>query len=453
MSQMRWTTALGRAMVVLTLLMTVAALRPAAADAQAPETSVTTRDPAGITFAVRSSMPSGLKSARLEYFVANPDGNVGGGGDGTIAGGDASFTLQTNGNQRYIPVGSVLKYYWVLTPNEGAQITTPEQDYLFLDGRFTWKSRSDGPVTVWWYGNADAKALTALNAAKASLEQTGALLEANVTYPIRLVVYVSEDEGRPAKRPTSPTFDAQIQTGGQRVAPDLVFVFANDVDVVRHEVAHIVTHLAGDGPAPMPAWLDEGVAVYSQTQPGFGYTSGVQGAIATDRAFSLRSINSPTGNPNLVNVFYGQSWSTVKYLVDTHGQAKFAELFRVLKAGARIDDGLMRVYGFNQDGLYNAWREKNGLKPVAVTQIEVPGAAAAQATRAPLGVPSGGLTSGATMEAGGGGTASSGSDGAEASNGDSSRTAAIAVLGVTLLLAVALGGGGFYLLRSKRGEA
>jgi hypothetical protein len=435
---------------VLALL--ASAVAPRQASAQAPEQSVTTRDPASITFAVRSSIPSGLKSARLEYLVENPRGAVGGGGEGTVAGTDASFTLQANGNQRYIPVGSMLRYHWVLTPNDGAVVTTPEERFLFMDGRFRWQERSDGPVTVWWYGNSESKALVALREGKVALEQTSTLLNVQVDYPIRLVVYASEEEGRPAKRPQSPTFDAQVSTGGQRVGSDLVFVFDNNVDVVRHEVAHIVTHVAGDGPAPMPAWLDEGTAVYAQAQPGFGYTSGVAGAISTDRTFSLRSINSPTGNPNLVNVFYGQAWSTVKYLVDTHGQAKFAELFRVMLEGARIDDALTRVYGLNQDSLYNAWREKNGLKPVAATDIEVPGQAAAQATRPPLGVPRGDISGAAPTTAAGaaGNPTGSSAETSGASGGDSSRTAAIAVLGVTVLLAAGLGGGGFYLLRSKR---
>jgi hypothetical protein len=397
---------------------------------------------------VRSSIPSGLKSARLEYLVENPRGAVGGGGDGTVAGSDASFTLQANGNQRYIPVGSMLRYHWVLTPNDGAPVTTAEEQFLFMDGRFRWQERTDGQMTVWWYGNSESKALVALREGKAALEQTSALLNVQVDYPVRLVVYASEEEGRPAKRPQSPTFDAQVSTGGQRVGSDLVFVFDNNPDVVRHEVAHIVTHVAGDGPAPMPAWLDEGTAVYAQTQPGFGYTSGVSGAISSDRTFSLRSINSPTGNPNLVNVFYGQAWSTVKYLIDTHGEQKFADLFRVLREGARIDDALQRVYGVNQDGLYNAWREKNGLKPVAATDIEVPGAAAAQATRPPLGVPRGDIAGAApTTEAGTEGS-SGGSSAATSDGGGSSRTAAIAVLGVTILLAAGLGGGGFFLLRS-----
>ena len=74
---------------------------------------------------------------------------------------------------------------------------------------------------------------------------------------------------RPLPLHVLPTFDSQVMTGGQRVAPDVLFVFANDGDVVRHEVAHIVTHVAGDGAfSNIPSWLDEGTAVYAQRSAG-----------------------------------------------------------------------------------------------------------------------------------------------------------------------------------------
>jgi hypothetical protein len=233
--------------------------------------------------------PSALKGAKFDYLVksptrTNPDNAVGGSGDGLIAGTDASFALQTNNGQRYIPVGSIFKYHWTLTGDDGQQSTTPDTEYLFLDGRFEWKSQQDGPVTVYYYGSNDGTALNALRASKASIDDTSKLLEQPLPYPIRLVVYKSEDDGRPAKVPTSPTFDAQVQTGGERVAPDLILVFANDVDVVRHETAHIVTHVAGDGPfTSLPSWLDEGTAVYEETDPGPDFRAGLNFAIQSTR--------------------------------------------------------------------------------------------------------------------------------------------------------------------------
>ncbi len=53
----------------------------------------------------------------------------------------------------------------------------------------------------------------------------------------------------------------------------------------------------------------------------------------------------------------------MKYLNDTYGPEKFAQLFAEIKGGKRIDAALEAVYGFDQDGLDNEWRAANGLAP------------------------------------------------------------------------------------------
>lgn len=430
--------------------------RPARAQAiQTSNATVTSKDPGSITFAVRVSAPGGLKSARLDYQVRNPDGSVGGGGNANVTNGneqDLSFTLTTRDAQRYIPVGSKFTYRWQLVGNDGATVQTNEEQYLFLDGRYQWRSQTDGQVTVYWYGTNEVSATAALQASKSSLQDTGALLETNVPYDIRVIVWRSEDEGKLAMRSQSATFDAQIETGGQRVAPDILFVFDNVPDVVRHEAGHIVTHVAGDGPfSSVPSWLDEGTAVYMQKSPG-GYEPAVRAAIQSNRTLSLRSMQTSPTRPEDVNLFYGQSWSTVKFLIDEFGRPKFAQLYRTIKTGSRIDDALQSTYGFNQEGLYNAWRQKNGLQPVATSVPSTNGTAVAEGTRAPLGVPTssgGGSTSnqpGSTPATSGGNTSVT----EDGSDGGSNTTTAVLVLGVTVALAVALAGGGFYLMRKRR---
>jgi hypothetical protein len=450
-----WLAAAAFAVVVLTAVAAPIA-RPAHAQAiQTSNASVTSKDPNSIVFAIRATAPGGLRSARLEYSVRNPDGSVGGGGNATVTSGneqDLTFTLTTRDAQRYIPVGSRFTYRWQLVGNDGATFATNEEEYLFLDGRYQWRSQTDGQVTVYWYGTNDVSATAALQASKSSLQDTGALLETNVPYDIRVLVWRSEDEGKLAMRQQSATFDAQIETGGQRVAPDILFVFDNVPDVVRHEAGHIVTHVAGDGAfASVPSWLDEGTAVYMQRSPG-GYEPAVRAAIQSNRTLSLRSMQTSPTRPEDVNLFYGQSWSTVKFLIDEYGRPKFAQLYKAIKTGARIDDALQSTYGFNQEGLYNAWRAKNGLQPVPTSGPSTNGTAVAEGTRAPLGVPT--SSSGSTNSQPGSTPATSGGDTAtteDDSDGGSNTTTAILVLGITVALAVALGGGGFALMRRRRG--
>jgi len=82
----------------------------------------------------------------------------------------------------------------------------------------------------------------------------------------------------------------------------------------------------------------------------------------------VRQITSSPGDPDAVNLFYGQSWSLVKYLNDAYGPEQFARLFAEIKGGKRIDPALKAVYGFDQDGLDNEWRAANGLPPRATPE-------------------------------------------------------------------------------------
>jgi hypothetical protein len=64
-----------------------------------------------------------------------------------------------------------------------------------------------------------------------------------------------------------------------------------------------------------------------------------------------------------VSLFYGQSWALVAFLVETYGEERFAAFFRAYASGASDDEALTQVYGLDQDGLENAWRESVGLPP------------------------------------------------------------------------------------------
>lgn len=443
------------AIVVFGALLPVTAARAGTIDVG--ESREFTENPESLTFSVRVTAPAGLASATLVYKVLNPDGNVGGSGEASFTPGeetDVTFTLETKSNRRYIPVGSIFRYRWELVDQDGATAVTEDREYLFLDGQFNWQSATAGVVTVYWYGGNATRAQAMLQAANGTLDRVGALLESEVPYAVRILVWASPDDGDLARRARGSTFDSQVTTGGQRVAPDLLLVFVPDPDIVRHEVGHIVTHVAGDGPfTQLPSWVDEGVAVWAQSSVGLGYSSALDFAVRTDNVFSLRSMQAASGNVGDVNIFYGQSYSVVDYLITQYGQAQFAEFFRVSRAGSPIDRALEQVYGVDQNGLYNEWRIANGLDAV-----EIPSAGAVvplpqtEATVPPLTIPTSVSQPVATpaTSAGEAPTAAATTAAAAVTADDSSAAAAIAVALVAALVAAILGGGGVVLLRRSR---
>ena len=268
-------------------------------------------------------------------------------------------------------------------------------------------------------------------------------------YPVRVVVWRNTADSKAAQQPRGSSFDAQIITGGSRVSPDLIHIYdplGEFVDVTRHESAHLVTKVAGDGPfTSIPSWLDEGTAVYAQSSPGGGYTTGLQQAIRADQTLRLRSMAAPTNQPGLVDLFYGQSWSTVKFMVDSYGRAQFAAVFKAVKSGSPIDEALQQVLGVDQDGLYNAWRKSVGLAPINFPPVPKATAASAQATQPPLRIPTS-VTAADSAGTGGGGGAEAAA--AASTSGGSSLTAII-VGAVTVLLAGGLGLLGLRLARRR----
>lgn len=431
------------------------------------DSNVRSEDPRSIRFSTRVNATANLESAELVYVVSNPDGNIGGSGQVNVSPGsvlDLVFELQTINAQRYIPVGSELTYHWEVTDADGVTEISAEERFTFLDGRFDWQSISENGITVYYYSSVD-HAERALQATQAGINQTEELLQVEVGYPVKVVVWRNESEGAMAQRPRGATFEATVITGGSRVSPDLLHVYdalSSFTDVVRHEAAHIVTHVAGDGPfAQVPSWLDEGTAVYAQADPGSGYLSGVNFAVQTDTTFRLRAINSPVNEAQQVNQFYGQAWSTVDYLVRTYGEQRFADLYATIFAGADIEGALEEVYGFNSDGLYNEWREDQGLSPIEFAAIDDSGFAPTEATVAPFGAPT--AIGSAPPSSGGSGAGAEGgatttpdrepTDSTVDAADDGGGSSGLIVLIVAAIVALLLGGGAFALLRRPAGRA
>jgi hypothetical protein len=71
--------------------------------------------------------------------------------------------------------------------------------------------------------------------------------------------------------------------------------------------------------------------------------------------------------PDKANLAYNQSYSVVKYLIETHGQEKMTSLLTLLRDGTAIDDALQQTYGFNTDQLEDAWRQAVGAQPRVVS--------------------------------------------------------------------------------------
>ncbi len=364
-----------RSCALLLALFAVAALALGAKPSSAQGLSVTDGGaqndfPDGIEFRVSAQSDEPIESVRLRYTVL-PDGTAASGVPDFEPATSVSTTFTLAGNEPprvYLPPGTRIDYHWEVEDAAGDVATTPEKAFVYEDTRFHWTTLEANGVVLHYYSGSEADAQAMLDVAREALDGMSSLLSATVEFPVNVRIYASVEDMRPALQSRSESYEARIITAGERVSSDTVLVLGNvSFSTLRHELTHVVTAIAGEGPfGNLPAWLDEGTAVYAQGDPeGFGST--VQRAIDRGNVLSVRSITSYQGDPDKVNLFYGQSWSLVSYLVDTYGEEKFAQLFAEIKRGHTTDDALETVYGFDQDGLDNEWRVSVGLPPLENT--------------------------------------------------------------------------------------
>jgi len=332
--------------------------------------------PDGIVFKVDFQSEEPVKEVRFRYAIA-PDGSRAYGVPDCSGVTDVqcTFDLESNAQNFLIP-GVEITYYWQVKDHAGQTTETEQGRYMYEDDRFDWQNLSEGGLTVWFYDASEDDVRELLTAGRETLERMGALLGTTLDHPVKVFVYDSAQDMEPVvlARQTSP--DEGSITLGEVVVSDTAVV-ARDfspLDILRHELTHIVMRSAVSGPfGALPAWLEEGVAVYGQSQPMPDMEAALQSAIENNRPFTVRSLSSASaGDGGNVSLFYGQSYSVVRYLIDEHGEEKFRALLAAFREGSQTDDALTQVYGFDQDGLENAWRASVGLPERVIEEGQGP---------------------------------------------------------------------------------
>lgn len=107
--------------------------------------------------------------------------------------------------------------------------------------------------------------------------------------------------------------------------------------ILPHELTHVMYPWFLDYEVRLPLWLSEGVAMLNE--PDFRQRSRmriVRNAFNKGEAFSLQdlvSLNSYPEDDKKVSIFYGQSFSVAKYLLDKGGAAKLKRFSENLSRG------------------------------------------------------------------------------------------------------------------------
>ena len=260
-----------------------------------------------------------------------------------------------------LPPGAIVRYWWTIEDKAGNKLITPTDAIHFDDLRYSWQNLNTGQINLFWYQGNPTFAGELMAACQQALERlvkdTGAYLEK----PAKIYIYANSNDLRGAM------IFPQEWTGGISFTEYSIIsigVSQKQLDwgkrALAHELGHLVTHQITFSPygAILPAWLDEGLALYAEGKPDPYLESQLKKAISEQKLISVRSLSSPfSAKSEEAYISYAQSQSLVRFLIQNYGKDKMLRLLGILKEGSTYDKALIEIYGFDQAGLDRLWRE------------------------------------------------------------------------------------------------
>ncbi|MFQ6015225.1 MAG: peptidase MA family metallohydrolase [Anaerolineae bacterium] len=330
-----------------------------------------------IVFHIAVEADNEIVEASVFYKYADHEGAV-------TSRGDAEFTPAKEISTQYekeldrgdIPPGTEMEYYWRVEDVVGNKLKTKPFTFTYMDDRFNWLNLSQGKITLYWYEGSQAYGTRLLNMAMKALARLEGEAGVELEKTAKIFVYANKGDMSAAMPSRGEVFDARTVTLGTVVAPNTLLLLGEQEAVDRtlaHELSHLVVGLATKNPySRIPAWLNEGLAMYAEGELRGGNAAALAAAIAEDSLISVQSLSASTGDPGQINLFYGEAYSVVEFLLEGYGPEKMSELLAVFKRGSLTEDALQEVYGFGVSELDALWRQSLGLQPRQVDTVEEP---------------------------------------------------------------------------------
>lgn len=324
-----------------------------------------------LTFTLKAESPAEIVEADLLYRVAGQlatSRNKANFIPGTSI--TAEFTIDQNDPSNYFPPGAELEYWWSLTDANGNELKTERETITYLDGRFEWQTLENERLTLYWYQGDDAFGQALFDRANEALDTLETDIGIALENPIKIFIYANHQDLLSALSTTSQEWTGGVAYTTYGVV--VIGVHPGQLDwglgAMTHEMTHLVIHQATDNPfSGLPRWLDEGIAVYNENQEELDddFKPIFDRAVAGNQLMTLRTLSSPfPADPLQANLAYGQSGAVVKYIVDTYGPDKMANLLSIFAEGALYDEALEQALGVNTDQLDNEFRVSLGLPPL-----------------------------------------------------------------------------------------
>ena len=266
------------------------------------------------------------------------------------------FKIKTSGSS-YLPSGVEVEYHYVIQDAAGNTFESDTFSLEYKDPRFRWQTLSRGDMVILWHDRPLSEVEQVATLVSRRLESVKTLLGLETVEPMKAVIVNSAREaGRSFPFISETASRGHLFAGFAFGELDVTVLVGLNPDILVHEMTHLLFDEAVDSPlARVPAWLNEGLAMYFESGSG-GREATVLRAARSDSLMPLRSMTRVPGRPRDVMVFYAQASSVVKHMMDAHGPERMAALLAAIDEGKSIDDALRRAYGIDLQELDQEWR-------------------------------------------------------------------------------------------------
>ena len=282
---------------------------------------------------------------------------------GTTVNPEWTWEMKQSGS---LPPGASVWWRWRYTNENGTENVSEQQTLTWLDSVHDWQTITSGLISLHWYSGDQAFAQDLLAAAETGLDRLQKDAGLQPDQPIHLYIYANPEDMKDAIL-YEPSWTGGLAYPDHNIV--IIGISPSDLEwgrtTIAHELTHVlVGHLTFSCLGDVPTWLNEGLAVYSEGKLDPNAEAQLNDAIQNDQLLSLRSLSGGFSEvPSRAYLSYSESYSIVKYLIETYGHDKMNSLLITLRDGTTVDEALSKVYGFDIDGLEKAWRAAVGAPP------------------------------------------------------------------------------------------
>jgi hypothetical protein len=274
-----------------------------------------------------------------------------------------------------LPPGTSVWWRWQVTDSGGGQFTSPTKTTLWIDALHPWQVITGGNINLHYYNGDPSFGRQLHDAAARALVRLSQDVGVGTDSPVDIYIYANTNDLQDS------ILYAPSWIGGQAFPQNNIVIIGIPPDQLdwgmsteAHELTHVlVGHLTFSCLGFIPTWLNEGLAVYGEGGMQTAEQAQFDQAKAADQLPSLRSLTGGfSEEASRATLSYSVAYSVVNFLIKTHGRDKMTALLLDLRNGQTTDEALQGVYGFNTEGLEEAWRTSIGAVPHALSSKPTP---------------------------------------------------------------------------------